>query len=305
MTSRPQPECVPLSLGAAVQFRDRWQGRLAAVEVDEAWEVLNLVIRRGLFRWSNSVKLPFSAARAWSDKRVTFESTSREAFSREVPPVAAPARPLSANTPISLPGAGLSGLLVEPTGHRVREVIIGRGGSRKNRVPVSEISFEGKGMRIVAQAENLALYVPDEELSLRVRHILGRDGVLTGEERGSVSADVSAGVVTLKGNVRTKRPRERIAELAAGVEGATALRNQVVDDIDLELEIGQALSRSGVQRNADVYARSTLGEVALFGSAPSSRAVDDIVRVISRVPGVRSVRSRIEVGTPAAEQSLR
>lgn len=305
MTSRSQPECVPLRLGAAVQFRDRWQGRLAAVEVDEAWEVLNLVIRRGLFGWSSSVKLPFSAARAWSDERVTFDCTSRQAFSREVPPVAAPAWPLSANTPISLPGAGLSGLLVEPTGRRVSDVIVARGGGRKNRVPVSEISFEGNVMRIAAQAENLALYLTDEELSLRVIHVLGLDGVLTGEERASVSADVSSGAVTLKGNVRTKRPRERIAELAARVEGATALRSEVVDDIELELEIGQGLSRSGLQRGADVYARSTLGDVTLFGSAPSVRAVDDMVRVISRVPGVRRVRSRIKVGAPAAEQSLR
>jgi len=304
LTSRLLAESLPLSLGTAVQFRDRWQGRLAAVEVDEAWEVLNLVIRRGLFRWSTSVKLPFSAARAWSDERVTFDCTSRQAFSREVPPVAALARPLSADTPISLPGARLSGLLVEPTTRRVREVIISRGGNRRNRVPVSEVSFEGKVTRIAAQAENLGLYLADEELSLRVRHVLGLDGVLTGEERSSVRADVSSGVVTLKGNVRTRQTRERIAELAARVEGATALSNQVVDDIELELEIGQALSRSGLQGGADVYARSTLGEVTLFGSAPSVAEVDDIVRVVSRVPGVRSVRSRIEVGAPAAEQSL-
>jgi len=35
--------------------------------------------------------------------------------------------------------------------------------------------------------------------------------------------------------------------------------------------------------------------VTLFGSAPSAQAIEEIVRVASRVPGVRSVASRLEV----------
>lgn len=293
MSTRLPARSAPLILGVPVQFRDRWQGRLTAIEVDETWEVLNLVVRGGLLRWSSAVKLPFSASTGWSDHHVAFDCTSRQAFAREVPPIAAPARPLSKDTPLSLPGAALAGLLVERSSRRAGQVIITASAVRRSRVPVADVSFEGKVMRIAAQAENLAPYLTDEEIALRVRHILARDGILTGEERGSVIADVSSGVVTLSGNVRTKRVRERIEALAAAMDGASGVRNQVVDDIELELAIGQALSRSGLQRRAEVYARSMLGEVTLFGSAASAATVDDVVRVVSAVPGVRTVRSLI------------
>ena len=282
---------VPLVLGVAVQFRDRWQGKLGSIEVDEEWEVLNLVVRRGIIRWTTSIKLPSSASPAWSLDRVSFDCTSRQAFAREVPPVAAPARILSADTPTSMPGARLSGLLVEPTRRRASEVIIRLPGGLKGRLPVRDVSFEGKVLRVAAQAENLAPYVTDRELSMRVREML--DAALAGDERRSVSAEVSGGVVTLKGNVRTKQTRERLAELVQTVEGATARRSDVVDDIELEMELGQVLARSGLPRNTGVYARSALGEVTLFGYAPVS-AADEIVRVASRVHGVRGVRSRIE-----------
>lgn len=287
---------VPLILGAAVQFRDRWQGRLASIEVDEEWEVLNLAVRRGMLRWATSIKLPFSAVPDWSDERVSFDCTSRQAFAREVPPVAAPARPLSADAATSMPDARLSGLLVEPTTRRASEVIIRLPGGLKGRLPVRDVSFEGKMLRIAAQAESLAPYLKDEELSLRATQML--DATLAGDERRSVSADVHSGVVTLNGNVRTKQTREWLADLVETLEGATARHSEVVDDMELELRTGQALARSGLSRNAGIYARSALGEVTLFGYAPAT--VDEIVRVASRVPGVRRVKSRIEAAAQLA-----
>src|SRR4030067_487890 len=38
-----------LRLGCPVRFRDRWQGRLAAFEIDEDWLVLNVVVSPGPF----------------------------------------------------------------------------------------------------------------------------------------------------------------------------------------------------------------------------------------------------------------
>ena len=47
-----------LRLGGRVRFRDRWEGTLSGVEVNEEWAVLNVVVRRGVLR-ARSVKLPF------------------------------------------------------------------------------------------------------------------------------------------------------------------------------------------------------------------------------------------------------
>lgn len=289
---------VPLVLGAAAQFLDRWQGTLASIEVDEEWEVLNVAIRRGMLRWASSIKLPFSASTAWSDETISFDCTGRQAFAREVPPVAAPARPLSKDTPTSMPGARLAGLLVEPTTRRASEVVIRVPGGARGRLAARDVTFEGKVLRIAAQADNVAPYLKDVELSLRVKEML--DAALAGDERRSASAEVQSRVVTLNGNVRTGRTREWIGEMIRGVEGAIAVRNDLVDDIELELQIGQALARSGLPENTGVYARSALGEVTLYGYAPAAATATEIVRVVSRLPGVRRVNSRIDAGTQAA-----
>jgi osmotically-inducible protein OsmY len=72
----------------------------------------------------------------------------------------------------------------------------------------------------------------------------------------------------------------------------------LADDIELETEIGLALDRSGLSRVAEVYVRSMLGEVTLRGHSPSASAADEALRVAARVPGVRDVINKIEVGPP-------
>jgi osmotically-inducible protein OsmY len=283
-----------LRLGAPVQFRDRWQGKVAAIEVDEEWEVLNLVVKRGVLRWSTSVKLPFSASPQWSDDRVAFECTSRQAFAREIPPIAAPARPLSPKTPVSLPGARLAGLLVEP-GRRLATDIIIRRGRAKNQAPVGDVSFQGKALHIATHGENLRLYLTDDELENQAREALAATRELTGEERRTARVEASGGVVMVRGNVLTKNTKRALERAMSRLAGAATIRMEVVDDLELELAIGQALERTGLTHATRVYARSSLGDVTLYGEAPSPQVADDIVRAVSRLPGVRSVRTLLQV----------
>jgi len=290
------PRVALLRLRALVQFRDRWQGTVAAVEVDEDWEALNLIVARGIWRWITAVKLPFSALLSWSEQQVRFDCTSRQAFAREITPIAAPARPLSRLTPLSVPAARLKGLLIDIASRRVTDVIIKRG-SEKNRVPVGDVSFDGKTLRVPEHGWELRLYLSDVELAEMASEAIRQDRVLTGEERHHLAIDVSGGTVTLKGNVRTKQTRDRLAAQVRRLPGVAAVRFEVADDIDLELAIGQAIERAGIQRNAEVYARSALGQVSLFGYAPSVEAAEDIVRAVCRVPGVRGVTNRIDVRT--------
>ena len=46
---------IAIRLGSPAKFRERWQGRVSAIEVDEAWEVLNVVVTRGILRWQQEV----------------------------------------------------------------------------------------------------------------------------------------------------------------------------------------------------------------------------------------------------------
>jgi hypothetical protein len=298
MEGQADRKVTALRLGAPVQFRDRWQGKVAAIEVDEEWEVLNVVVKRGLLRWSTSVKLPSSASPQWSDDRITLDCTSRQAFAREIPPIAAPARPISLKTPVSLPGARLAGLLVEP-GRRLATDIIIRQRGAKRRVPVEDVSFEGKALRIATHGENLRLYQTDDELEGLGRDALAATRELTGEERRTVGVEVSGGVVIVRGNVLTKNTMRALQRAMSHLAEVASVRVEVVDDLELELAIGQALESAGFH-GANVYARSLLGYVTLFGYTLNPGVVEDVLRVVSPVPGVRHVESRTEVSAPAA-----
>jgi len=298
MGSSGPPNATPLRFGCPIQFKDRWQGTLAAAEVDD-WEVLNVVIQRGVWRWTSSVKLAFSASPRWSYESVTLNCTSGQAFSREIPPVAAPVRQLSENTPLSLPDARLLGLLVEPGRRRAVAVIVRRGAD-KYRFPVAAISFEGKGLRLGSRGEELVPYMTDEELLDEVRQVLSATRHLAGDERSALTVRASSGVVTVEGNVRTRQMKDLIQASLDPLGTIAEIRLKVVDDIDLELAIGRALERAGWQHRAEVYARSRLGEVTLFGQAPSAATVDEIIRVVAQVPGVRNVNSRMVVGAQSA-----
>lgn len=296
MGTTPPARRIPLRFGCPLQFRDRWQGVLVGAEVDDDREVLNLIIARGIWRWTTRVKVAFSACPSWSYDHVVIDGTSRAAFAREIPPVAARARLLSNETPFSIPNVRLLGLLVEPDSRRATDVLIRRGGE-KYRFPVDLISFDAKTLRLGSRGEELVPYLTDDELAEDVGRTLGSNPHISGDERGGLIVRASSGVVTISGNLRTKQMKDLVRASLAALANFAEVRLEVVDDIDLELAIGRALERAGLQHHAEAYPRSTLGEVTLFGRAPSATTVEEIVRVVSQVAGVRSVTSRMVVGT--------
>lgn len=284
----------PLRLGSPAMFTDKWEGRLTSIEVDEDWRVLNVGVSRGGLRRQTSVRLPFSAAVAWSGARVAFACRSAQAFARELPPVAAPARPLSVSTPVSVAGATLVGLLVEPT-HRAATDILLRIGREERRAHLQDLRWEGKTLGLTVQPEALPLYVADEELVRRVLAALSDRHLLAPEDRRTVVAEASGGVVQLTGNVRTKAAARRAAAAAATVPGVVRVENAIVDDASLEVTAGRALDAAGLQRTAQIFVRSAWGEVTLLGRAPTVAIAEEAVRVVRDLPGVRTVRSCVQI----------
>jgi osmotically-inducible protein OsmY len=289
-----------LKFGARVKFQDRWEGTLAAIDVSETWEVINLIVSRGFLRWTSSVKLPFSIVRDWSDDRVTLDCTSLAAFAREIPPIAAPARPISAHTPVGLPQATLAGMFVSETIASALLIEQGSGVKRRLKIAVEAAVFEGKTLRVLEQSESLPSYHSDDEIREAVRRALASEGGLLPDDRKGVGIEVSNGGVHLRGNVRTRAAKERAGQAAGGVEGVTAIENEVVDDADIEMAIGRLLDRSGLQRTAPVFARSSLGVVTLYGYPTSDRAAFEVIRAVSKISGVQRLISRLETAKAAA-----
>ncbi|HEU4760494.1 MAG TPA: BON domain-containing protein [Dehalococcoidia bacterium] len=291
-----EKKTAPLRLGSRVRFRDRWEGRLSGLEVDDEWIVLNVLVRRGVLR-SRSVKLPFSAATEWSAEAVSFDCTAGQAFRREVPPVAAAARPLSARTAVSGTRARLVGALVERKERRLTHLLfrlaIPPFGERW--ASLDEVALDGGRLELTVQPRALRLYRSDEELQGLVREALAEHPYLTPDDRRSLTVEVADGRVRLGGNIRSPQAKKRAAEAAATVAGVVGVDNEIVDDGVLELAVARALLEAEPLLGAAVYVRSSLGAVTLSGYAPSAEALEEVVRLASRVWGVREVHNRLEV----------
>jgi osmotically-inducible protein OsmY len=286
----------PLRLRCPVRFRDRWQGRLAALEIDDEWRVLNLVLRRGIMR-PLQVKLPFSAAGRWDDDSLSLDCTSEEAFGRQVPPVPVPPRPLSVRTPLSVRDARLAGALVDGNSRRASHLLITCGlfAPRRRMVPVQGVTLEGGAIRLAVQTDALPVYRPDSELVEAVWGALAAHPYLTGDDRRTLNVEVVDEVAHLSGNVRTSQAKAYVHTAAASVLGVIAVVDAVVDDHKLEIDVGRALDAAGLFRHGRIYVRSALGDVALDGFVRAEAAIPDIVKAVAAVPGVRSVASSIEV----------
>ena len=288
-----------LNLGSPVRFHDCWSGHLTAIDVDDDWEVLNLQLTRGLWRWTSSVKLPFSAVSEFSPEYVAFDATSDQAFNREIPPVAAMMRTLSPTTQVSLPGSAIAGVLVEGKFARALLIHESTGRRRRLRIPADKATFEGSALRLIGQSDSLPIYRDDEEVLAQIRDAISSSPDITQDDRRNVTIIATGGAVVISGNVRTGVVRHEIDRIVSSLYGAASVTNEIVDDLSLEIALGWALERGGVQRTSDIYVRSALGEVTVFGRAHSPTAADDVIRLISQTPGVCSVKSRLETKSAA------
>lgn len=285
-----------LRLGASVRFQDRWAGNVTAIEISEEWEVYNVGVRHGLFK-AVTVRLPLEAATGWDDEHAAFdEMTSRAAFGREVPPVAAPSRPVSAETPIA-GGGRFAGVLVSPSTRLAGEVLLEREG-HLYRVPVEGVTFDGKTMYPGVQPDALIRYFTGDEMRERVRRALASTGVISSSELQQIDVETLGRRVGLTGNVRSKNSREAARQAASAALGLSVDADGLADDLELETQIAMALDRAGLTRAGEIYPRSTLGEVVLRGRVSTQGAADDAGRVAARVRGVRTVTNRIAVGAP-------
>ena len=294
-----------LRLGCPVRFRDRWQGRLAAFEIDEGWLVLNVVVSRGLFR-PVEVRLPFSIADAWDDGALSLDCSSGQAFGRELPPVAALAMPLSARTPVSPVEVRLAGALVGRESRRVSRLLLAAGLlTRDTRtVDVSDVALAGGAVHLVAQMDALPVYRPDPELLQAVRDAIAVHPHLTADDRRAVNADVADGVAHLSGNVRTPQAEASVRQAAASVPALSEIRSAVVDDRALETAVGRALDVAGMFRHGRLYVRAALGEVTVGGYISTAGPARDIMKTAAAVHGARSVVDAMEVAPASKSEPL-
>lgn len=112
-------------------------------------------------------------------------------------------------------------------------------------------------------------------------------------------------IAVLRGIVRSRTLKGTLEALARHVEGIREVRNELVCDTDLEIELARRLALDdGTRAFAHrLRARVLLGNVDLHGMVGSSEESEAVENVARSVPGVRRVVNHlrlVEVARPKA-----
>lgn len=289
-----------LRFGTPLCFRDRWEGRLDACEVDADWAVCNLIISRGLVL-RQSVRFPFSAVSQWSADAVTLDCAADEAFGRRIP-AQPPGQRLDSRTRVAGSQARLVGLMVDHRSRRATHLLLERGPFRleDRLVPIQEAVLKDGAIVLNRQLEAHPIYRSDDDLIRAVRAALATHPYLSEDDRRGIIVEASDGVLSLRGNVRTAAARSWVQQCAQ-VDGALESRIEVIDDPALEIAVAKALAEASLFRQARVFVRAVRGAIVLTGYVPSLAVQGEVERVAAAVEGVRGVTARLQL--QPAEQS--
>jgi osmotically-inducible protein OsmY len=107
--------------------------------------------------------------------------------------------------------------------------------------------------------------------------------------------EAEAGVLALKGRVRTNNLRGMAHRLAKAASDGWQLRDELVSDEDLALEIASRVAMDPRTARTDVRCEVYLGSANLKGVVHSTAQRDAALELARSVPGVESVSSLLTV----------
>jgi hyperosmotically inducible protein len=122
----------------------------------------------------------------------------------------------------------------------------------------------------------------------------------------SVNVDAKNGVVTLRGKVGTPDEKKAAEEVAKGIEGVTAVKNnlQVVPnsqkkavdrkDDEIKKAVKDRLAKDARLKGSDVEVRSDSGVVTLTGDAKDLAARARASELARGVTGVKAVKNELK-----------
>lgn len=123
---------------------------------------------------------------------------------------------------------------------------------------------------------------PDVDIENDVMRVFGAYPPLR-HDRSRVNVTINEGAVVATGYVKTAQSREVFSREASKVEGVTSVDvSGLYDDEALRLQVGYATPFG-------VYASVSYGAVVLNGKLPEGTNVDDMVKKVAKMDGVRTV----------------
>jgi osmotically-inducible protein OsmY len=139
--------------------------------------------------------------------------------------------------------------------------------------------------------QNWLLYSNDSILT-EIWKAVRQDAQIRALDMGSFSVSVNDGLVLLTGHLSRKSHRELIKEIACSVPGVNAVRNSLVVDSELTIQVAERLSRDDRTRRFIFPVGTAHGWVRLGGVVPRRELQMAAEEIAAQVPSVRGVLSR-------------
>jgi osmotically-inducible protein OsmY len=130
---------------------------------------------------------------------------------------------------------------------------------------------------------------PDEDILEDVWAAVWQADTIHSSDLGNLSITVQQGAVVVSGHLASETNRWRIEACARAVPGVTVVRNDLVVDRELAVEVAQALSLDERTRPHLIAVGSSHGWVRLGGEVPCREAQLAAEEVAGQVPQVRGV----------------
>ena len=170
------------------------------------------------------------------------------------------------------------------------------------RVPAATATFTPDGgVRLRSTRREFLgfpVHLPDPEVGANVHEALHRCPPLSRLGLESIVIEVTDGVVTLRGHVRSRVLRDRALACAESAPGVVNVRDRLLTDEELELEVARRFMSYPELQPSRIRVGCDRGVIRLEGELDSGDLVRLAVSVASHVPGVAGVDNRLEAGRP-------
>lgn len=190
-------------------------------------------------------------------------------------------------------------VLVDAATGRVKHLVVRQGllFSRDVAVPADWVATVEDGVVVLEASRDavarLPAYRPDDELERDVEEALQREELLRVLAL-PVRAEVTDGVVRLRGHVHNRALAARAEEVARSVPGVVDVRNELVVDHELLQQVVASVQADEATRHlVGYFLRVRDGVVEVTGTVPSLEAARALERAIARVPGVRGIANHM------------
>jgi hypothetical protein len=143
----------------------------------------------------------------------------------------------------------------------------------------------------------------DTSLKAAVEHAIWNDDVLRAIEYYEIDVDARNGIVYLNGHIANTTSRIRIENAIRSVPGILGVRNRLVLDEKLTLEVAGVLGALEHTYDCKFFTGSSHGVVSITGTVSSDNVRSLAEICVARNPNVRAVINRVRVsGDTTPEQ---